>query len=398
MLAGSFLILTDSGGIQEEAPVLGKPVLVVNEQTERHEPLQVGTASLVGTDMDQIVGATARLLDDPAYYEQMTLRHDPYGDGHAGERIADVLAAGAASSGERLALALERGGQAMEWIHSATAENAVPPTRLYLSQAPDDWRNAAIFSFDLAMTARGVAAFAGAVPVQQAEALLRQLGIRLSSICSGSVLLPSHAPRDGVSAQIPDRWSTRPGPHHLKAAGALLRLPENVLDPVLLRACRETVLHWSKAMQVSCPCRQLHPLFYGLEGLLIFEPAPSKQTLDAVERTYEHLLGLQMTDGSLPAAVGSRGDDVRADVLAQGLRIGAILRAAGRLRGDDFAGRLDALAASLLRHVRSDGGVSFSRDQAIANTWCAMFAHQALLLHSRTKRGLSLSGPTDTLI
>jgi UDP-N-acetylglucosamine 2-epimerase (non-hydrolysing) len=97
MLAGSFLILTDSGGIQEEAPVLGKPVLVVNQRTERHEPLKVGTASLVGTDVDEIVEATARLLDDPAHHAQMTFRHDPYGDGHAGERIAEVLSSFARS-------------------------------------------------------------------------------------------------------------------------------------------------------------------------------------------------------------------------------------------------------------------------------------------------------------
>jgi UDP-N-acetylglucosamine 2-epimerase (non-hydrolysing) len=90
-LAESFLILTDSGGLQEEAPVLGKPVLVINEQTERHEPLAAGTAHVIGTTEDDIVNATARLLDDPVHYAQMAIRHDPYGDGHAGERIADLL-------------------------------------------------------------------------------------------------------------------------------------------------------------------------------------------------------------------------------------------------------------------------------------------------------------------
>jgi UDP-N-acetylglucosamine 2-epimerase (non-hydrolysing) len=91
MLADSHLILTDSGGIQEEAPVLGKPVLVTNQRTERHEPVAAGTACLVGTGEHQIVDAVARLLEDPAHYARMTARHDPYGDGHAGERIAAVL-------------------------------------------------------------------------------------------------------------------------------------------------------------------------------------------------------------------------------------------------------------------------------------------------------------------
>jgi UDP-N-acetylglucosamine 2-epimerase len=91
ILAGSFLILTDSGGIQEEAPALGKPVLVVNRRTERHEPLAAGTARIVGTAEHDIVDAAARLLEDPVYYARMTTRHDPYGDGRAGERIAAVL-------------------------------------------------------------------------------------------------------------------------------------------------------------------------------------------------------------------------------------------------------------------------------------------------------------------
>jgi UDP-N-acetylglucosamine 2-epimerase (non-hydrolysing) len=92
MLADSFLILTDSGGLQEEAPVLGKPVLVINQRTERHEPLTAGTAHVVGTGESDIVDATSRLLDEPVHYARMATRHDPYGDGQAGERIAAILA------------------------------------------------------------------------------------------------------------------------------------------------------------------------------------------------------------------------------------------------------------------------------------------------------------------
>ena len=91
MLADSFLVLTDSGGLQEEAPVLGKPVLVINQRTERHEPVAAGTADVVGTTEDDIVEATTRLLEDPVHYSRMATRHDPYGDGHAGERIVDLL-------------------------------------------------------------------------------------------------------------------------------------------------------------------------------------------------------------------------------------------------------------------------------------------------------------------
>jgi UDP-N-acetylglucosamine 2-epimerase (non-hydrolysing) len=92
MLADSTFIITDSGGVQEEAPALGRPVLVVNHRTAREEPLTAGTAVLVGTNVDEIVGAATRLLRDPDHYARMAVAHDPYGDGRAGERIADLLA------------------------------------------------------------------------------------------------------------------------------------------------------------------------------------------------------------------------------------------------------------------------------------------------------------------
>ena len=86
------LIITDSGGIQEEAPSLGKPVLVLRAKTERPEAVDAGTVKLVGVDQDRIVAEAARLLDDPAEYARLTRIHNPYGDGHACERIAEALA------------------------------------------------------------------------------------------------------------------------------------------------------------------------------------------------------------------------------------------------------------------------------------------------------------------
>lgn len=90
-MKASYLILTDSGGIQEEAPSLRKPVLVLRTATERVEALEVGTAVLVGTDHDRIVAATELLLKDISVYRQMSSVPNPYGDGHAASRIADVL-------------------------------------------------------------------------------------------------------------------------------------------------------------------------------------------------------------------------------------------------------------------------------------------------------------------
>ncbi|MDZ4307449.1 non-hydrolyzing UDP-N-acetylglucosamine 2-epimerase [Allopontixanthobacter sp.] len=86
------LMLTDSGGVQEEAPSLGKPVLVMRETTERPEGIEAGTARLVGTDPDTIVAETVRLLDDPKAYAAMAQAHNPFGDGKAAARITELLA------------------------------------------------------------------------------------------------------------------------------------------------------------------------------------------------------------------------------------------------------------------------------------------------------------------
>ncbi|MGP9021364.1 non-hydrolyzing UDP-N-acetylglucosamine 2-epimerase [Streptomyces sp. BR1] len=91
-LAGCDLVLTDSGGIQEEAPSLGKPALVLRTTTERPEAVEAGAARLVGTDPDAIVAATAALLDDPDTYERMASAGNPFGDGRATERILTQLA------------------------------------------------------------------------------------------------------------------------------------------------------------------------------------------------------------------------------------------------------------------------------------------------------------------
>ncbi len=87
----SFIILTDSGGIQEEAPSLGKPVLVLRDTTERPEGIDAGTLKLVGTDEDVIYEETKKLLTDKEQYEKMSKASNPYGDGHASERIVDAI-------------------------------------------------------------------------------------------------------------------------------------------------------------------------------------------------------------------------------------------------------------------------------------------------------------------
>ena len=91
LMSKSTIVLTDSGGIQEEAPGLGKPVLVMRDTTERPEALEAGTVKLVGTDYNKIMNEVSRLLEDATYYDQMSKAVNPYGDGLACSRIVDAL-------------------------------------------------------------------------------------------------------------------------------------------------------------------------------------------------------------------------------------------------------------------------------------------------------------------
>lgn len=102
LMRKAYILLTDSGGVQEEGPALGKPVLVMRETTERPEGVRSGTVKLVGSDADAIVDETVRLLEDEREYERRAKVHSPYGDGHASERIAQHVIA---SSGRTLSCA-----------------------------------------------------------------------------------------------------------------------------------------------------------------------------------------------------------------------------------------------------------------------------------------------------
>ena len=91
MMSKAYFLITDSGGVQEEAPSLGKPVLVMRDTTERPEAIEAGTVKLVGTDKNKIVKEAQKLLDDRVEYEKMSRAHNPYGDGKACERIVEFI-------------------------------------------------------------------------------------------------------------------------------------------------------------------------------------------------------------------------------------------------------------------------------------------------------------------
>ena len=99
LMQASFLVLTDSGGLQEEAPVLGKPVLVLRSRTERPEAVEAGVARLIGTSKERIVNEVERLLHDEGVYQAMGKAGSLFGDGHAAERIVRILLEGTSDEG-----------------------------------------------------------------------------------------------------------------------------------------------------------------------------------------------------------------------------------------------------------------------------------------------------------
>jgi hypothetical protein len=292
------------------------------------------------------------------------------------------LSSGAACSSSHVETIESGASRAADWVASLLTRQVDPPTRLYLSQQPTDWRNGAVFSFDLAMAARGIAATMQPGDRSGRRQALAALCARIDRISSDADVMASHESVCG-STTLPEHWSTRPGPHHLKAAAAILRLPGRIASGTLIGLAQETCEYWTHALWTDAwPCQEVQSLLYGLEGMLILSGKRDGQGLQIVERLFVRLMeDVQASDGTLPESI--HGGIVRSDVLAEALRVGLLLRGRGYLTGSAWEDRLDRLADALLRFVRPDGAVLFSHDQAIADTRSTLFALQALYLSAR---------------
>jgi hypothetical protein len=289
------------------------------------------------------------------------------------------LLAGGGCLGERFGRAKRRGERALGWLDRVVDERRVPLTRMHLAdEEVADWRNAAVFTFDLAMAIRGAAEFSRAsAPIDGVRSPVEHaLASHLERNRAGEHL-QSH--RTVGSEQIPQRWSTEAGPHHLKAAACVLSAP--VGEP-LAQAARLTSARWSDALVAGWPVAEVHPLLYGLEGMLI----GGAERLDTAATVFERLMAAQDHAGSLPSQLSGEAIE-RSDVLAQALRLGMLLRRHGRLQEQGWSHRLDLLADRLITHVHPDGAVGFTHGQQTRNAWCAMFAHQALVWHAQLDEG-----------
>lgn len=294
------------------------------------------------------------------------------------------LASGGAANAESGAIARRRAQRAAGWIARSVSNRHAMPTRLYLTGEQADWRNDGLFSFDLAMASRGVAASRHRSGRQDHRKALVALCDTIGRISGDATVMLSHELIDPAFEELPNRWSTRSGPHHLKAAAAVLFVPERVAGRATVDMAQRTCEHWARKLWAGeWSCRELHPLLYALEGMLMRTGGRDGDGLRVVERLFAQLMDVQAADGTLPETLD--GGKVRSDVIAQALRIGLLLRGREYLTGSIWSERLDRLAEVLLPFVQPDGGVLFARDQSISNTWCAMFAHQALALRARAK-------------
>ena len=240
---------------------------------------------------------------------------------------------------------------AVDWLHRITSPDNLPATRYYFFES-DDWRNNATFTFDLAMICRGLHAVRGVVPERPRKGLLQKLLRR--------ALPPGNTFRVFIDArqEVPDRWSTRPGPFQLKTAAALLPLEEHP-------AIWNTFYRWRGRVLEYVDAGELHAAFYSLEGLMQFaicgEPAGMQETANCFDALFPFI------------------DDTRSDVVAQALRLGRVLRSFGFLQGKAWSNRLEELRLMIEGFISDSGAVSFcafGRRPTHFNTWAAIFAYQ----------------------
>lgn len=273
---------------------------------------------------------------------------------------------------ESLEVLSERARRAIDWATRMFARGRVPSTRAYLGNAENDWRNDAVFFFDLAMLLRGLTAVAEAGIAAPPRSLLDALAAQLVLLVDNDTLCAARPLRPDVT--LPPRWSTLGGPFLVKASSRVAladRLYE--LPSSLRRACARESARWSPAA-ADVALGMLHPTLYFAEGLLLAEPARS----NAVAELLARCLALQSPDGSLPEA--ETGSTIaRSDIIAQALRLGLLLRERGAPPAPSDL-QLGRLAAALLARIDRHGTIAFDPVAAspAANVWCAIFAEQAL--------------------
>lgn len=287
-----------------------------------------------------------------------------------------------------------RAGATQRWL-ARWSMHETPLTRVHLTEGRDDWRNGALFCFDLALVLRGLGSAEAQGLIAPDPGLLRRLGALLGKCVAGDGAFDAVAPFD--RSRLPSRWSTRRGAFLAKAATGVLRASARFdLDPMLRTAAEQTYAQSVAALK-SSPHLEVHPLLYACEGVLDLPRHPAfEDALPHVSARLQDVLASVNADGYLPERLGSHDETPsRIDVIAQALRVGHLLALHGRPPRDPQP--MARLAGTLWRELQPDGGVRFSRESPLAerNVWAAMFADQALAyaMPVSTQRGTWCSDP-----
>jgi hypothetical protein len=283
-----------------------------------------------------------------------------------------------------------RAAAAVEWLEQYLQDDTLPPTRIYLTPAVPDWRNHALFAFDLAMIAGGVARATTHDLITLPAPLVADLLFWLQRFVTDGRLDACIA-RDST-AVLPERWSTRGGSFSAKTASRILQLAAlTTVDDELVGACRQTLAGCARATDDN-DLDMLHPTLYALEGCLLSADADPER----LARWFDRIVALQATDGSLPEAAEATAIR-RSDIIAQALRIAVFLqrKLAQPTRYREACAKF---AAALCSRTSAEGTLAFTPDTGDANIWCAMFAEQALRLHVAELREQDLPFAVEDLV
>jgi hypothetical protein len=246
-----------------------------------------------------------------------------------------------------------------------------------------DWRNQCLFAFDLAIVLRGLAAAEARWPGLIPAGLSDRYAASLSRIVESRRLASHRLRRGALSANIPLKWSTTPGVHHVKAAAGLAGRSGFGLTGIIDATLREEAILFARCGHARM--RELHPFLYFIEGwLMLWGQTQDPCALANAGRAFEMVLRqVDPRSGLAPSIANMRHAVIRSDVLAQVLRAGLLLEATGQLKGAArrmWRLRHYALLEALLKRIAPEGGVIFDRIGQHRNAWASMFTWQALRL------------------
>jgi hypothetical protein len=292
------------------------------------------------------------------------------------------LAWRASAFGHSHALAVHAAA-AQRWLIRWLGADDRPQTRIHFDNNVEDWRNRAVFCFDLAMVMRGVAAAAKAELLEPDVIVTTGLARQFERLIAADGFFDAcvaHQPDD----ELPARWSTRRGGFLAKAAAGVLTAAATLPQfPAHVVAAAEATFAASIDSVLDSPHEDVHPLLYAYEGLLNLPAHPrSRQALPAVANQFAALLAQATNDGALPESLhtGAHATGAqRVDLVAQALRVGCLLTAHQPTQPPDRVA-LARLRQILQRQMAPSGAVAFAlgSSDGSANVWAAMFADQAL--------------------